>query len=57
MSKKKKNKKTKEKMSGIKLMTRPEKGLPFAEWDYLWATAEEVEENRKNGYVFMSEVE
>jgi len=48
--------KKKKKFSGIKLMVRGEiEGLNVDEWDYVWATHEEVQNAKEKGYVFISE--
>ncbi len=37
----------------LKLMVKNDTNVPLRDWDYVWATEEEVSEYMKKGYMFL----
>ncbi len=41
-----------QKVKGVlKLMVKPKDGIPFGEWEFVWATSDEMQEYIKQGFV------
>jgi len=37
--------------SALKLMVKPEDGVPFGEWEFVWVTSNEMQEHIKKGFI------
>ena len=46
----------KKRSNKLKLLTRAVDKLPFGEWDFVWATTDELDDFYRQGYVWVKKV-